>query len=320
MLNYKESGVDINKADKLTQIIKNTILSSNIGLFAGIYNHPFIKDYSFVACTDGVGTKVIPLLEQNKLKTIATDLIAMNLNDLICTGAAPMFFLNYFATHSIDENICSGFIKELNEILKEYNCVLLGGETAELGDLITKGHFDVAGFAVGIVKKEKVLSKENVKKGDIVVGLESSGPHSNGYTLIRKLYEKNLLSDQEFESMLEPTYIYVKEILELCDKNLLKACANITGGGIEGNVNRIINDNVCVELFKSNIPEKQMFNKLCSIVGENESYKTFNMGVGMVLIISKENKEEVFKVCQKFNPFILGEVVESEKVGSVWLR
>lgn len=320
MLNYKESGVDIEKADALTNIIKNTVVSDNIGMFAGIYEHPFIPEYYLVGCTDGVGTKVIPLVEKGYIETIATDLIAMNLNDMICTGAQPMFFLDYFATHSLDVKLTSEFIKHLKQILAKFNCTLLGGETAELSDLVTKGHFDVGGFAVGIIRKDKLLRKESVCEGDIVIGLKSSGPHSNGYTLIRKLYNENLLSPEEMDQALAPTYLYVNEIIKLCELNLIKVCANITGGGIEGNLCRVIPDDLCAEVYKKNIPSSQIFDKFVSLVGEDESYKTFNMGVGMCIIASPENKDEIFKICGKFEPFEFGRIIKSEKGCSIRLR
>jgi len=318
-MDYKQSGVNIDKASMLTEIIRETVQSDNIGMFAGLYNHPYIPEYSLVACTDGVGTKVIPLIERDLIETIAIDLIAMNLNDLICVGASPMFFLDYFATNTLDVNITSRFIKALQKELNKYSCTLLGGETAELNDLVTKGHFDVGGFCVGIVKKDKVLTKNNVKTDDMIIGLKSSGPHSNGYTLIRKLYEKGLLTTEEFEKSLLPTNIYVKEIIELNNQNLLKVCAHITGGGLEENLARVIPDSNCAEIFKENIPKFGIFEKLQSIVEEKEAYKTFNMGVGMSIISSPENVDQIMSICEKFEPFILGRITD-EKNHRVWLR
>jgi len=312
-LSYKDSGVDIEKADLLTGLIKNTVKSDNIGMFAGVYEHPFIPDYYLVGCTDGVGTKVIPLTEKNRIETIATDLIAMNLNDMICTGAAPMFFLDYFATGKLDVELTARFVKALKDELSKYNCTLLGGETAELSDLVTEGHFDVGGFAVGIVKKDNVLKAENAKENDIVIGLSSSGPHSNGYTLVRKLYEKGLLTDEEMDTALEPTYIYVNDILELCRQNLIKICANITGGGIEGNLSRVIPEGLCANLDKSSIPENPLFDKFEQLVGTQEAYKTFNMGVGMCIIAPPHNKDRIFEICKKDNPFEFGRLVKNEE-------
>ncbi len=319
MISYKSSGVDIDKADALTDILKNTVDSNNMGMFAGIYEHPFIPEYYLVGCTDGVGTKVIPLIERKAYGTIAKDLIAMNLNDMICTGALPMFFLDYFATHTLDVEVSSVFVKALKEELAKYNCILLGGETAELKDLVVKGHFDVGGFAVGIVKKDNALKKDNVKANDIVIGLKSSGPHSNGYTLIRKLFSENLITKDEFETSLAPTDIYVNEILELTKQNLVKICANITGGGIEGNLCRVIPDSLCAKLDRNKIPKFPLFDKFKQVVGEEEAFKAFNMGVGLTLVVAPENKDKVFEICAKYEPFEFGRVIEDETSSRVRL-
>lgn len=308
-IDYKTAGVDIEKADMLTAFIKNTVVSENIGAFAGLYETPFIPEYYLVSCTDGVGTKVIPLIEREEYETIATDLVAMNVNDLICVGAKPLFFLDYFATSKLDVEVTSKFIKALKEVLSGFNCTLLGGETAELNDLIAPNHFDVGGFVVGIVKKDKVLKKDNVNNGDLVIGLKSSGPHSNGYTLIRKLFEKGLLTESDMEQALKPTHIYVNEIIKLTDTNQLKVCANITGGGLAGNLERVIPEGLCAEIFRKNIPAQPIFEKLESLVGQEEAYKTFNMGVGLCIIANPENKDEIFKTCAKYEPFILGNIV-----------
>lgn len=316
-ITYEEAGVSIAKADMLTALIQQEVKNENIGMFAGIYEHPAMPDYYLVGCTDGIGTKIIPLIEYNLIETASIDLIAMSLNDMICIGAAPLFFLDYFATHSLDVEITSRFVKSLKQELSRYNCALLGGETAELTDLMAKGHFDVGGFAVGLVKKDKMLRKENVKNGDVVIGLKSSGPHSNGYTLIRKLREKGLLSDDELKETLKPTHIYVNEILKLCEKDTIKVCANITGGGLAGNLERVIPEGLCAEIFAKNIPQSSIFKKLEDLTGFEEAYKTFNMGVGMCIIASPEKTDDVFEVCKAYEPFVLGNIInaDNEKKG-----
>lgn len=312
-ISYEDSGVSIQAGDMLTQILNKEVKSDNIGNFAGLYEHPYIPDYFLVGCTDGVGTKVIPLAQRNLYKTIATDLIAMNLNDLICTGAKPLFFLDYFATNKLDVEITSKFVIALKNELAKYNCTLLGGETAELGDLIKQDHFDVGGFMVGIVKKDSVLKRENIKTDDIIIALKSSGPHSNGYSLIRALYDEGQLSDNLFEVALEPTHIYAKEICELVEKKLIHACANITGGGIEGNLVRSISDGKCAIIYKDKIIKQELFEKLEQLVGEEEAYKTFNMGIGFCIIAQKSNKEEIFKICAKYEPTVIGEITQKFK-------
>jgi len=319
-LTYENAGVSIKKADILTAIIQNEVKSDNIGMFAGLYEHPVLKNHYLVGCTDGVGTKIIPLSEFNMIETAAVDLIAMNLNDMICVGASPMFFLDYFATSNLNVEVASRFIKALKEELAKYNCTLLGGETAELNGLVTNGHFDVGGFAVGIVEKSRLLRKENVQKGDIVIGLASSGGHSNGFTLIRRLYDEKLITKDELLELLKPTNIYVNEILELCEKNKIAVCANITGGGIAGNLERVIPKELCAEINRAAIPQSPVFSKLNDIVGEEEAYKTFNMGVGMCIITRQQNASEVMETCKNFNPFILGAIISGKSQMKVNFR
>jgi len=309
-ISYKDSGVSIEAGNMLTGILNKEVKSDNIGNFAGLYEHPYIPDYFLVGCTDGVGTKVIPLAKRGLVETIAIDLIAMNLNDLICVGAKPLFFLDYFATNKLDVDVTSKFVIALKNELAKYNCTLLGGETAELGDLVKEGHFDVGGFMVGIVKKDLVLKRENVQNNDVIISLESSGPHSNGYSLVRALHDKGQLSDELFEIALNPTHIYANEINEIVEKNLAHACANITGGGIEDNLNRSIPDGKTAVVYKDKIVKQELFKKFQELVGEVEAYRTFNMGVGFCIIAPKENVEEISKICEKFEPTIIGEVVD----------
>lgn len=310
---YKDSGVDINAANMLTNILNKEIKSEKLenfaDPFAATFEHPYIPEYFLVGCTDGIGTKVIPLAKRERFETIATDLIAMNLNDLICTGAKPMFFLDYFATNKLDVEFTSKFIIALKNELSKYNCKLLGGETSEVGSLIKEGHFDIGGFMVGIVKKDSVLKCENVKENDVVIALKSSGPHSNGFSLIRSLNERGQLSDELFETALEPTYIYAKEILEVVEKNLAHSCANITGGGIDNNLSRSIPSHLKVIWHKDRIIKQELFERLLELVGEAEAYNTFNMGVGFCVVAPKDNAEEIFKICEKYEPTIIGEVI-----------
>ena len=320
MLTYKDSGVNIQKANILTNIIKETVRNNNIGMFAGLFEHPVLNDYYIAAATDGIGSKIIPLIDNNMPECISKDLIAMCLNDLICTGAAPLFFLDYIATNKLEVEFISKVISYLNKNLAEYNCILLGGETSELKDLISERYFDIAGFAIGLVNKKSVLRKENVKENDIIIGLASNGIHSNGFTLIRKLYKQELITKEELISTLKPTDIYVKEIIELDNKNLIHACANITGGGIIDNMKRIIPDNLCALLNQKSIPEQEIFNKIEKIIGYDEAYKTFNMGCGFCIIAPSENKDKIKKICKKFNPFEFGVVVKNDQNCNICFR
>lgn len=306
---YLNSGVDVFGADMLVKNIKGIVKKQTIGDFAGLFEHPIFEDYYLAACTDGVGTKIIPLIKKRDTKTIANDLFAMNINDLVCCGAKPLFFLDYIALNKLDVDLVSNLVGELNKVLEKYSCTLLGGETSELGDLILKNNFDISGFLVGAVKKDKLIDKNNVKKGDMVVALESSGAHSNGFSLIRKLYKDGLLSDDLFEKSLAPVRIYYDTVQKLNDKKLVKSCANITGGGILANLERSIPKGLGLKTDYGKIKLTPLFKRLLELVGEKEAYSTFNMGVGFCVVCSPCDLDEVIKICTDYNPFILGEVV-----------
>ncbi len=317
---YEDAGVNIEAGNMLTDILNKEIKNDNIGNFAGLYEHPYIPEYFLAGCTDGVGTKVIPLAKRGLVDTIATDLIAMNLNDLICTGAKPLFFLDYFATNKLDVEVTSKFVIALKNELTKYNCTLLGGETAELGNLIKEGHFDVGGFMVGIVKKDAVLKRDNVREGDVVIALKSSGPHSNGYSLIRSLNDSGQLKNDLFEAALKPTYIYAKEINEIVEKDLAHACANITGGGIEDNLSRSIPGGKCAVIDKSKIIKQPLFEELERLVGEDEAYRTFNMGVGFCIIAPEKKFEEISRICNKYEPAIIGKIELSNGRSKIYFK
>ena len=306
---YLNSGVDVFGADMLVKNIKGIVKKQVIGDFAGLFEHPIFEDYYLAACTDGVGTKIIPLIKKRDTKTIANDLFAMNINDLVCCGAKPLFFLDYIALNKLDVDLVSNLVGELNKVLEKYSCTLLGGETSELGDLILKNNFDISGFLVGAVKKDKLIDKNNVKKGDMVIALESSGAHSNGFSLIRKLYKDGLLSDDLFEKSLAPVRIYYDTVQKLNDKKLVKSCANITGGGILANLERSIPKGLGLKADYGKIKLTPLFKRLLELVGEKEAYSTFNMGVGFCVVCSPCDLDEVIKICTDYNPFILGEVV-----------
>ena len=306
---YLNSGVDVFGADMLVKNIKGIVKKQVIGDFAGLFEHPIFEDYYLAACADGVGTKIIPLIKKRDTKTIANDLFAMNINDLVCCGAKPLFFLDYIALNKLDVDLVSNLVGELNKVLEKYSCTLLGGETSELGDLILKNNFDISGFLVGAVKKDKLIDKNNVKKGDMVIALESSGAHSNGFSLIRKLYKDGLLSDDLFEKSLAPVRIYYDTVQKLNDKKLVKSCANITGGGILANLERSIPKGLGLKTDYGKIKLTPLFKRLLELVGEKEAYSTFNMGVGFCVVCSPCDLDEVIKICTDYNPFILGEVV-----------
>ncbi|MDD3436732.1 MAG: phosphoribosylformylglycinamidine cyclo-ligase [Candidatus Gastranaerophilales bacterium] len=299
---YEKSGVNLSQAQKL-----NKKLSKELGIstFAG---KTFLSNgFKFVTCCDGIGSKIIPLYEDKLYKTIAIDVVAANLNDLICSGATAIGFVDYLAVNKLDSDAVFQIVQAIDEELKKCSCKLLGGETSEISELITQNNIDISGFAVGIVPEGEELDKKNIKANDVVVGLCSSGIHANGFSLIRKLYQENLLTDEEFQTCLAPSYIYYNTILKLVQKKLIKSCANITGGGILSNLLRVIPDDLSVKLDFDKIPHQKVFQKLKQICGD-EFYEVFNAGVGFCLIAEEKNLQEIFEICKEFSPFIFGKI------------
>jgi len=311
---YKNSGVNLQSSNTLTQMLFSGLKSENFTGFAGLFEHPALPDYYLAGTTDGIGTKIIPLVERELYSTIAQDLAAMNLNDLVCTGAKPLFFLDYIAANVLNPEEISNFILELNKVLKIYDCALIGGETSEMGNFIKKGVFDAAGFAVGLIKKTDLIKKQNVKENDVIIGLKSTGAHSNGFSLIRKLYEDKRISKAEFEQSLAPTAIYVNEILKLCSLGAVSALANITGGGILSNLERIIPNGLSAKLDKNSLPKIEIFDIINKWTTEDEMFRTFNMGAGFCIICKEKHAKTVLDITKTFSPFVFG-VVEKAKEG-----
>ena len=326
-LTYKKSGVDINAADKFIKYISSITTRkkgkkklNNIGGFGSITNVPQnLKKPKIVACTDGVGTKIEIANLLNKYNTIGIDLVAMSVNDLIVQGARPLFFLDYISINKINlsklKSIINGILKGC-EISK---CTLVGGETAEMPGTYSKNKFDIAGFAVGIVEEKKILNGKKIKNNDLILAIPSSGLHSNGYTLVRKLIdiEKININKNRFlkKELIKPTKIYVKEILNLIDNNLLNGCANITGGGISDNLKRILPDNLDAEINLSKVNPLKIFHWLKSYqISEAEMLKTFNCGVGFCLIVNRKNLKNVIGFFPKnYKPYIIGKISHGKK-------
>ena len=319
---YKKSGVDIKAADNFVNFI-STVSSkkkgkkkfSNIGGFGSISDIPnHIKQPKIVACTDGVGTKIEIANTLNKFDTIGIDLVAMSVNDLIVQGAKPLLFLDYISINKIDLTKLKSIIKGIVNGCKQSMCELVGGETAEMPGTYEKGKFDIAGFAVGVVGKKKILLKNKIKKNDLVLAIPSSGLHSNGFSLVRYLLNKrkiNIKKDSFLKSeLLKPTKIYVKEVLKLIDKNLINGCANITGGGLADNIKRVIPDNLVAEINLNEVKTLKIFKWLNKNgISDNEMLKTFNCGVGFCLIISPKKYKSVKKhFTKKFKPYIIGKI------------
>mgnify|MGYP000005548720 CR=1 FL=1 len=327
ILTYKKSGVDINAADKFVKFISNISTRkkgkkklNNIGGFGSISNIPRnLKNPKIVACTDGVGTKIEIANLLNKFDTIGIDLVAMSVNDLIVQGAKPLFFLDYISINKINLSKLKSIINGILKGCKISECSLVGGETAEMPGTYSKDKFDIAGFAVGIVEEKKILNGKKIKKDDLILAIPSSGLHSNGYSLVRNLINiKNInIKKNKFlkKELIRPTKIYVKEILNLINNNLLNGCANITGGGIADNLNRILPSNLNAEIDLLNINPSKIFHWLKSNnISDKEMLKTFNCGVGFCLVVSPKNLKKVIRYfSKKYRPYIIGKICNGKK-------
>jgi len=323
---YEKSGVSINAADNFVKFIsaissnnKGKKKSGNIGGFGSITDIPGnFKNPKIVACTDGVGTKVEIANTLNKYNTIGIDLVAMSVNDLIVQGAKPLLFLDYISINKIDFKKLKPIIKGIVKGCKISNCELVGGETAEMPGTYEKGKFDIAGFAVGLVDKKKILDKKNIKKNDLVLAIPSSGVHSNGYSLVRYVLKKEKinLKNNHFlqKELLRPTKIYVEEILGLINKNLINGCANITGGGLSDNIKRVIPDGMVADIDLNKVKTKKIFKWLKQRnIDDNEMLKTFNCGVGFCIIVNPKYLNKVTKFFTKeFKPYVIGKIISGK--------
>ena len=319
---YQKSGVNINAADRFVKFISSISSNNkgkkkfnNIGGFGSISNIPKnLRNPKIVACTDGVGTKVEIANILNKYDTIGIDLVAMSVNDLIVQGARPLLFLDYISINKIDLKKLKSILKGIVEGCKISNCELVGGETAEMPGTYEKGKFDIAGFAVGVVDEKKILKKKDIKKNDLILAIPSSGVHSNGYSLVRYVLKKskiNLTKNIFLKNeLIKPTKIYVREILNLLNNKLLKSCANITGGGIEDNIKRIIPDGLVADINLNKVKTQKIFKWLKhKNINDKEMLKTFNCGVGFCLIIKPKNLNKVTKFfTKKFKPYVIGKI------------
>ena len=298
---YKSAGVDIDAGNDLVDKIKKDVASShnksvlgNIGGFAGMYE--LGKNYNepvLVACTDGVGTKVALAQEFNQVDGIGQDLVAMCVNDLIVCGAKPLFFLDYFACNSVDPKQYTEILKSLTKACKKINCALIGGETAEMPSLYQGNHFDMAGFLVGIKHKQKL---ENIKSGDLIIGIKSNGFHSNGYSLIRKIISDNKIKVKSAkfnkkklsDILMRPTRLY-HQLVSISDLKKIKSLAHITGGGLIANFKRSIPKRIKFSLDVGRLPEEYKFIEDNIKISKKELQEVFNCGIGMVIVIDKKS-------------------------------
>ncbi len=318
-ISYKDAGVDIDAGNKFVEKIKPFVKSTfdnnvigGIGSFAGAYELPKgFKEPVMLAATDGVGTKLKLAINAKKFNTVGIDLVAMCVNDLICNFATPSFFLDYYATAELETDQASDVVKGIAAGCIESECALIGGETAEMPGMYAKDDFDLAGFAVGIAEKSQMDRISRVKEGDILIALASSGLHSNGYSLARKLFFEKLNNSFDLkidgkkliDILLEPTKIYVKTFKKLKDE--INALAHITGGGIVENLPRVLPKDLQAVVYKEKIDVLPIFRYMSDYVEEAEMYRTFNMGVGMVLVVSPK---DVDSVIEKSGGYIIGEM------------
>ncbi len=325
---YKKSGVNISLANKLvkhlTNLSKKDVKKTNsfsqkgvIGGFGSLFDisNLKIKDPVIVSCTDGVGTKIELANKFKKFDTIGIDLVAMCVNDLIVQGAKPLFFLDYIAVGKLELNKTKKILKGIFKGCKISGCKLIGGETAEMPGIYSKDKFDLAGFSVGIVSKKKIIDKNNVKKGNIILAIPSNGIHSNGYSLVRSIIKKNKIPRKLKKEILKPTKIYTNEILKLLNKNFVNAAAHITGGGLIENLLRSIPKNLTLNIDLSKIKITSVFKWLKSKnISNQEMLRTFNCGVGFCIIVKKKNIIKIKKVFPKnFIPYEIGYISKDNK-------
>lgn len=353
MLTYKESGVDIDEGNRAVDLIKGKIKGTydgnvvgDLGNFSGLYSlKDFVgmKEPVLLASTDGVGTKLKIAQMMDKHDTVGIDLVAMCVNDLICQGAKPLFFLDYIALGKLVPEHIEKIVGGIADGCKMSGCALIGGETAEMPGIYGEDDYDLAGFSVGIADKEKIVSGNNVKSGDVLVGISSSGVHSNGFSFIRKIFLEtyNYKMEQYVEelgmtvgeALLTPTKIYVKLALDVLAKHDIKAIAHITGGGLIENITRVIPKGLGLDINKKSWEKPPIFKMIegFNAVDERELHKSFNMGIGLVLIVDKENADNVVNfinnrendnaayVDKKYSElledkaYIIGEVVDSHE-------
>ncbi|MBI5874202.1 MAG: phosphoribosylformylglycinamidine cyclo-ligase [Candidatus Omnitrophica bacterium] len=326
-LSYKKAGVDIDKANIFVDIIKDMVgQSSRRGVMGGIGGFGAFFDLSSVKCKspvlvsscDGVGTKLKIAIFANIHNTVGIDLVAMSVNDVLCSGAEPLFFLDYIATGKLDPHVLKDVAKGIVIGCKQADCALVGGETAEMPGMYKCGDYDLAGFCVGVVDKKKILGSARVKLGDAVIGLESSGLHSNGFSLVRKVFAPEELKGRAHD-FLKPTRIYVKPVLAALQKFNAKDCgvralAHITGGGFYDKASRAVPKNASMVLYKNAWHVPEVFGEMQQRgkIDDKEMFRTFNMGIGMVVVVRDHIKMDVVRAFLKMGvkSTIIGEIAK----------
>jgi phosphoribosylformylglycinamidine cyclo-ligase len=317
-LSYRDAGVNIDAGNEFVEKIKSSVASTNrpgvmgnLGGFGGLFELPeSYKQPVLVSGTDGVGTKLKLAIDLRKHDTIGIDLVAMCVNDILVLGAEPLYFLDYYATGELDTEIAASVVEGIAEGCRQSNAALIGGETAEMPGMYAKGDYDLAGFCVGVVEKQKIIDGSKVKTGDVMIAIASSGPHSNGYSLVRKIIEVNNAdinasfgeNEQTLgDALLAPTRIYVKTIHQLLETFDIHAMAHITGGGLLENIPRVLPDNAqaVVDTDSWQLPDVFQWLQENGNVEINEMYRTFNCGVGMVLIVDADEADAIVSMLVK---------------------
>ena len=336
-VSYEDAGVSVERGNELVDRIKGSAsktfqkgVMSSLGGFGALFD---LSAYSYdepvlVSGTDGVGTKLKLAIETNRHDTIGIDLVAMCVNDLLVQGAEPLFFLDYFACSKLDVDVASRVVAGIAKGCEIAACALVGGETAEMPGMYQPGDYDLAGFCVGVVEKRKIIDGSKVMKGDAIIALPASGPHSNGYSLIRKLLDDGQIDHQLqidgrplIEQLLEPTRIYVKALKSLIADDKIKAMAHITGGGLSENIPRVLPDKTCAILNQSALQLPPVFQWLQEQgnIEQQEMYRTFNCGIGMVIIVSAEDQEASLAQLKASGetPWLLGNIESSNGAATV---
>ena len=332
---YKNAGVDVTAGYKSVELMKQFVKStynenviSDLGGFGGLYslNSEKTEDTVLVSGTDGVGTKLKLAFLMDKHDTIGQDCVAMCVNDIVCSGAKPLFFLDYMALGKNVPEVVATIVKGVADGCKIAGCSLIGGETAEMPGFYKEGEYDLAGFSVGAVDRSKIIDNNTVEIGDVVIGIASSGVHSNGFSLVRKIFDVNKENLSKYydelgmtlgECLLTPTKIYVKSILELMKNIKIKGVSHITGGGFYENMPRMLKEGVSIYINKDSYPVLPIF-KLIQKIGNipiRDMYNTFNMGIGMAVIVKKEDAENAVKILEEQGEkaYIIGRVEEGNK-------
>lgn len=320
---YKSAGVDKEEGYKTVDKIKSAVAEThnknvlnNLGSFGAFYAIGEYKNPVLVSGTDGVGTKLKIALDTKKYDSIGIDCFAMCANDILCHGAKPLFFLDYLACGKLDSNVASEIVLGMVKACKDNECALIGGETAEMPGMYQVGDYDVAGFCVGIVERDEIIDGSKIKKGDKIIAIPSSGFHSNGFSLVRKVFsdfEEEFEGKPLYETLLEPTRLYYQPIHQLLKVVILSGIAHITGGGLIENVPRIIPNGLCaiIQTEKIRIPSIMLELEKRGNVDRMEMFGTFNMGVGMVVVVDEKDAEKVLSTLK--DAYEIGEITENEE-------